>query len=210
MSQRVLNKSVVFLLIIGCASLTGCLFVKAPEKKVDVQHQALSPQPEIEMSDELVRTRSGDMIALLPKDWVFLDTKGETSSDIIAIAVNLDYTMTAVFSTVPDAESSREQMQKEGLLGLARVSFQKHARKTAGKATLIGTYQLAELGVRKFGLYDFSSTAGAARSRCAVFTSSTGNHYQFALIPLQVTGNPGPSDAVQLSTFRSILATIQY
>ncbi|NQW30870.1 MAG: hypothetical protein HQ472_10205 [Ignavibacteria bacterium] len=201
---------VTFSLLVVVVFFPGCLFVKAPEKKVDIQNQALSPQPEIEMSDELVRTRAGDMIALLPKNWVFLDTKSETSSDIFAVAVNMDYTMSAVFSSVPDAESHREQLEKEGLLGLARVSFQKHLRKTGGHATLIGTYQIAELGVRRFGLYDFSSAVGGVRSRCAVFTSSTGNHYQFALVPLAVNGNPAPSDVEQQSTFRSILATIQY
>lgn len=136
----------------------SCLFVKAPEQKSDVQNVALSPQPEIEMSDELVRTRAGDMITLMPKGWVFLDTKGDASADIVAIAVNPEYTLSMVVSSIPAAESSREQIQAEGLLGLARVAYQKHVRKSAGTSKLVGTYRIAELGARRFGVYDFSTS----------------------------------------------------
>ncbi|HCN05871.1 MAG TPA: hypothetical protein DIS79_09640 [Bacteroidetes bacterium] len=205
-----LIRSFVVAAIAASLVLPSCLFVKAPEAKVDVVNVALSPQPEIEMSDELVRTRQGDMIALLPKGWVFLDTKGETSSDVVAVAVDPDYTLSMVFSTVPSAESSKDQLDKEGLLGLARIAFAKHSRKTGGVAKLVGTYGTAELGPRKFGTYDFSTNAGSARTRCAVFTSSVGTHYEFALVPLTVSGKDVPPDAEIQRVFRSVLATIQY
>lgn len=196
-----------------CAMLvatTSCLFVKAPEQKVVIENVSLSPKPEIEMSDELVRTRTGDMIALLPKGWFFLDTKGQESSDIIAVAVNPEYTISAVFASIPNSESSKEQLEKEGVLGLARVSFSKHARKTANSTKLVGTYSTAELGLRTFGCYEFSSTGGSMRTRCAVFTSSIGNHYEFALVPLTVSGKDLLPDVEQQKIFRSILATVQY
>jgi hypothetical protein len=43
-----------------------------------------------------------------------------------------------------------------------------------------------------------------------VFTSSIGNHYEFALVPLTVGGKELPVDAEIQRTFRSILATVQY
>jgi len=188
----------------------SCLFVKVPEQKSDVQNVALSPQPEIEMSDELVRTRAGDMITLMPKGWVFLDTKGDASADIVAIAVNPEYTLSMVVSSIPAAESSREQIQAEGLLGLARVAYQKHVRKSAGTSKLVGTYRIAELGARRFGVYDFSTSGGALRTRSAVCTSSLGNSYEVSLVPLTVSGKDVPNSAEQERIFRSILATVQY
>lgn len=189
--------------------LTSCLFVKPTEQKTEAINAPLSPLPEMEMGDDLVRTQGGDMIALLPKGWLFLDARSEQSSEVIAIAVNPEYTLSAVFAVLP-GEALKDQLEKEGLLGLARVAYKKHLRKTAGAAKLVGTYSIAELGPRRFGLYDFSSTAGALRTRCAVFTSSTGNHYEFALVPLTVTGGDLPADADVVKVFRSIVATIQY
>lgn len=190
--------------------LDGCLFVKAPDEKVEPTNIELSPQPELEMSEEIVRTRAGDMIAQLPKGWVFLDPKGQESNDIIAVAVNPDYTLTAVFSQIPHGESAKATLDNEGMLGLARVAYNKRSRKTAGACKLVGTYKTAQLGTRTFGLYDFSASGGSLRSRCAVYTSSIGNHYEFALVPLTVGGKELPVDAEIQRVFRSILATVQY
>lgn len=197
-------------IIAVCIALTSCLFVKAPEQKVDVQNVSLSPQPEIDMSDELVRTRAGDLIALLPKDWVFLDTKNDASTDIVAIAVNPDYTLAMVISQLPISESGMDQQSSDGLLDLARGAYQRHVRKTAGAAKLIGTYRTAELGPRRFGLFEFSGSGGGVRSRVAVCTSSTGNSYEVALVPMSVSGKDIPDAVIQDRIFRSILATVQY
>ena len=210
MTVRVSPLLCVIAIVAFAIVVPSCLFVKAPEQKSDVQNVALSPQPEIEMSDELVRTRSGDMITLMPKGWVFLDTKSDASADIIAIAVNPEYTLSMVVSSIPAAESSREQIQAEGLLGLARVAYQKHVRKSAGTAKLVGTYRIAELGPRRFGVYDFSTSGGALRTRSAVCTSSLGNSYEVSLVPLAVSGRDVPDNAEQERIFRSILATVQY
>lgn len=198
------------LLLLTVLALQGCLFVKAPDEKVEVTNVELSPQPELEMSEDIVRTRAGDIIAQLPKGWVFLDHKERESSDIIAVAVNPDYTLSAVFSTIPHGESAKETLESQGMLGLARVAFNKRSRKTASACKLVGTYKTAHLGTRTFGLYDFSTTGGALRTRCAVFTSSIGNHYEFALVPLLVGGKGVPEDADIRRVFTSILATVQY
>jgi hypothetical protein len=189
--------------------LGGCLWVKAPEQKPPTEDQSLSPLPELVMGEEPVRTPEGDMIALLPEGWLLLDAKDQVSSDIVAVAVNPEYTLSAVFSLIPAAASTQESLDQEGLLGLARNSFNKHARKTAGTAKLLGTYAVAEYGVRQFGTYEFS-TAGSLRTRCAVFTSTLGHNYEFALVPMNVAGRDVPPDVVQQQAFRSILATIQY
>jgi hypothetical protein len=201
----------ILLLIVISFALSSCLFVKAPEQKLVGETQQLSPLPEIEMSDELIRTREGDMIALVPRGWLLIDPKDDVSDDIITVAVNPEYTLCAVFSSIPATASSQEQLDREGLLGLARIAYTKHSRKSAGSVSLAGTYSIAELGTRRFGLYDFSSQSGVLRSRCAVFTSTMGNHYQFALVPINVSPSSEiVSDSLQQKIFRSILATIQY
>lgn len=201
---------VVLIILFVAIALPSCLFVKAPDEKFDVQNVALSPQPEIPMSDDLVRTRAGDLIALLPRSWVFLDTKNEASAEIISVAVNPDYTLTMVVSAIPGAESSKESIESDGLLGLARATFQKHVRKTGGQAKLVGSYRIAQLGARRFAAFDFSTNGGSLRTRCAVCVSSLGNSYEIALAPLTVTGKDVPDPLEQERVFRSILATVQY
>lgn len=210
--MEITRRSAVIILttVLLAAAVPSCLFVRAPQQNEDVQHVALSPQPQIDMSDELVRTRAGDLIALLPRGWVFLDTKGESSADIVSVAVNPDYTLSMVVSSISHGESTRELTEGEGMLGLARVAFQKHVRKSAGAVKLIGTYRTAELGPRRFGLYDFSMAAGGLRTRAAVCTSTLGNHYEIALVPLTVSGKDVPDNTTQEATFSSILATVQY
>lgn len=197
-------------LLASAVIIPSCLFVKAPEEKIEVHNVALSPQPEIEMSDNLVRTRAGDLIALLPKGWVFLDTRNEASADILTVAVNPEYTLSMVVSSIPPAESSKERLANEGLLGLARSAFQKHVRKTGGIAKNVGGYRIAQLGARTFAGFDFSTTGGGMRTRCAVCTSSLGNHYEISLVPLNITGRDLPDAQEQERIFRSILATVQY
>lgn len=205
--SRVFAPNALFTLL--TLALSGCLWVKAPEQKPLTEDQALSPLPEVIMGEEPVRAPEGDMIALIPQGWLYLDTKDQVSSDVMVVAVNPEYSLSAVFSKLPSTTAAKESVEQEGLLGLARSSFNKHSRKTAGTAKLIGTYAVTEFGVRQFGTYEFSGN-GSMRTRCAVFTSTLGNAYEFALVPMSVAGRDVPPDAVQQQIFRSILATIQY
>ena len=45
--------------------------------------------------------------------------------------------MSAVFSEIPQAATTEEAFNTEGLLGLARMAFNKHGRKTAGNVQLV-------------------------------------------------------------------------
>lgn len=201
---------VLAIIVIGTgAALPSCLFVKAPDAKPVVAEQVpLSPVPEIAMGDDIVRSPEGDMIASLPKDWMFLDVQDDVSDDLLAVAVNPDYTLSVVFSVIPQATSATEAYAAEGLRGLARIAFQKHLRKAAGSVSLVGTYTTTILGTRSFGQYAFSN--GASTTRCAVFRSMLGHFYQCAVVPLTITNRDVPPDREQQAIFSSILATIQY
>lgn len=207
---RVCVRVYVAMLVLGIGvAVPSCLFVKAPAPKPVVTEQAaLSPVPEIAMGDDIVRSAQGDMIASLPKDWMFLDVHDDVSDDLLAVAVNPDYTLSVVFSVLPQASTTSEAYETEGLLGLARMAYQKHQRKAAGRVSLAESYSVSTFGTRMFGQYAFSN--GTTTTRCAVYRSMLGNFYQCAVVPLTITSRDLPSDREQQAVFSSILATIQY
>ncbi|MBK9248518.1 MAG: hypothetical protein IPM69_10485 [Ignavibacteria bacterium] len=204
-------------------SLNGCLFVK--QKEQIPPPVVLNPQPELVMSDNLVRSKAGDVIALLPVGWFFVELEGKAPSDIFAIAVNPDYTLSAVFSTVRKVESSDTVVGREGVYALARMSFARHERKTAGNVRQVGKTTSLKIGSRVFGNFEITgifrqdSTAGAIpgpssygtlKTKIAVFESSLGNYYEFALVPTTISGKQLPTEEETSKIFRSILTTFQF
>ena len=65
---------------------SGCFFVWQEEEFYPPM--ALSPKPEIEMSRNTVESKSGDMIAFIPKGWTILEKDVYPSPDVFAIAVD--------------------------------------------------------------------------------------------------------------------------
>lgn len=201
---------IVCLFFILLLSFTSCIVVKHEAEQQINTNLVLSPKPEVPMSDNIIRSKTGDMIAFLPTGWSLIDVKDKVSSDVIAVAVNPEYTLSAVFSHFRTGDKSNTVYQNEGLLGLARLSLAKHERKTSGSVNQIGKYYTVELGKNKFAKYDFSSTNGAIVTRVAVFASVINEFYEFALIPMDFSGNQlPPSDEVD-KIFRSIMTSIKF
>ncbi len=192
--------------------LSSCIIVKEKEEMFsDIEPMVvLSPKPEIAMSDVLVRSSKGDMISHIPVGWFFVDVEERVSPDIIAVAVNPDYTLSAVFSTLRRSEVFDTEFEKDGLFGIARQSFARRERKTAGAVKLIGKYQNLQLGNKDYVKYEYSTTGGALTGRTAVFVSSVNEFYEFSLIPMEVTGKQIPDSRGFDRIFRSFLAAIQY
>ena len=204
-------------------SLSGCLFVKQKEQLPPPT--VLSPQPETVMSDNLVRSKAGDVIALLPVGWFFVELEGKAPSDVFAIAVNPDYTLSAVFSTLRKVETSDSVVGREGIYALSRMSFARHERKTAGNVKQIGKTTSLKIGPREFGFFEITgvfrsdttsgaipgpSASGTLKTKVAVFESSLGNYYEFALVPVTISGKQLPSEEETAKIFRSILTTFQF
>ncbi|HEX3074826.1 MAG TPA: hypothetical protein VHP30_14530 [Ignavibacteriales bacterium] len=187
----------------------GCIIVKNDGGDDTPVVLNLSPKPEIPMSDELVRSKKGDMIALLPQGWHYLNVEEDASSDIIAVAVNPDYNLSAVFSTIRNSDELDEVVTREGLLGLARQSLANHAKKTAGAVKQVGKYSTINMGSQSFAQYEFSNGSPLI-TKAVVFISSIDEYYEFALIPMNVSGKPLPSQPEIDKIFRSILTTVQY
>ena len=198
-----------FLLVLSVI-LNSCFVVKE-EVETDIAPSIiLSPKPEIEMSETLVRSQKGDMIAFLPKAWFFVDLEDEISPDAFAVAVNPDYSLAAVFTIIRPNEEVNALVKKEGLIGLARYSIMKKQDKTADAIKLYGKYTSISMGTLSFCKYMYTSTEGTITSQSAVFISSLGEFYEYALVPLNVknTAIAGVLDSDKI--FHSILTTIQY
>ncbi len=201
-------KYIAFILILTLMS--GCIVVKHKTMVEENVEVTLNPKPEIPMSDKLVRSKKGDMIAFLPKDWFFVDVEEKASADIFAVAVNPDYTLSAVFSIIKKNDITDSIVAKEGLLGLARICLDRHEKKTAGAVKQVGKYTTIHLGTLSFTKFDFSNSSGSMVSQSAVFKSSINQYYEYSLIPMNITGKPLPSQIEIDKIFRSIMTTIQY
>lgn len=198
------------------AHVGGCLFV-AEEKKPDTTvTTTLPPKPDVPMSEDYIRSKPGDMLAFMPQGWFLIDVDGKTSSDVVAVAVNADYTLSMVVQSIRKNDLIEQTVNKEGVLGLARLAFEKRSRKTANAVRLLSTFSTTVIGNKTFGVYEFcgesaDTTAGILRSRSAVFISSIKNYYEVSLVPTNaVSLKPIPDETESANIFRSILATLQY
>lgn len=192
--------------------LTGCIIVKKENitDNTDFINVQLSPKPTIEMSDEYIRSKKGDMIAFLPKDWFLVDVSEKASPEIFAVAVNPDYTLSLVFSNIRITEAKSAVIKKEGLLGLARLSFDKRTQKTGASVKQVGKYNLIKIGPQSFAEYEFIASNSTNLIKTAVFASSIDEYYEFSIVPLNIRGNQSfPAKEIN-EIFNSVLATIQY
>ncbi len=202
----------IILTIALSVAFTSCIVVKNDtiEQSSDKQIINLSPKPAMTMSDEIVRSGEGDMIAFLPKDWFFINILDDTSADIFATASNNDYTLAAVFTKQSPSPESMEIIRREGVIGLARIFFNKKLNKSAGSIKQIGSTSKVTMGPLEFGQYDYISSANTEKCRSAVFVSSSGTYYEFSLIPMTFRGKQLPTQEEFNLIFSSILATIQF
>lgn len=207
-AHRTAHLAVILVLVV--LLLPGCIIVKGGKDEAEEQSSAVSPKPLIPMSEELVRSEQGDMIAFLPAAWFFMDVKDKVSSSIFAVAVNPDYTASLIFSELRKDDALDEVYGKEGLIGVARASFLKRERKTAGLVKNSGSFDVRALGTKKFGVYEYTGINDAFPTRVAVFRSALGNYYECTLAPLPFTGRTLPSKEEMEKIYASVLSTIDY
>ena len=200
---------VVAILFFTCFT-TSCIIVKMKPDLPDNPMVSLSPKPEIPMSDKLVRSLKGDMIAYLPEGWDFIDLQEKTSPDVFAVAVNPEYTLTAVFTSIRKNDKSDTAFARDGLLGIARISLANHQTKSGDAVKQIGNFMNLQMGAMTFAKYESTTVAGLLSAQTAVFVSSINQYYEFALVPMNITGKVQPTQPEANKIFNSILSTIQY
>jgi hypothetical protein len=199
------------LIIILSVSLSSCIIVKNEEES---QQKApvlkFSPTPELKMSDEMVRSDEGDMVAFLPEDWFLVNLQDDVPVDVFGVAVNKEYTISIVFNKIRKTEKIDKIISREGAMGLARIALERRAKKTAGSVELAGEYSEIEMGPRKFAKYEFTNADKSMRGMSAVFISTLGNYYEISVIPMNLTGIVPVSQYDLKRVFSSVLATAQF
>ncbi|MBQ6269020.1 MAG: hypothetical protein IJK61_02725 [Bacteroidetes bacterium] len=195
-------------------AVNSCIIVKEKDEyivKTEKNTANVAPKPEVKMSDMVIRANTGDMLALIPDGWFFIETNEQVSSDVFAVAVNPDYTLAAIFSTLKKTEENVNIIDKENLLGLARLCYAKHAEKAIGALELTEKYEVVDVGTQKFANYAFVHVTNGSPVKSTVFISEIGNYYEFSLISMTNVSNNLPVSQTDFDKyFRSILATIKY
>ena len=204
--------SIVTVLLVGLTlALQSCLFTRSEKKEEPPDPELLKPQ--VAMSEDYIRSKPGDLLAFMPKGWFLIDVEGKVSSDIVAVAVNNDYTLSMVIQTLRSNDLVRQTVSKEGLIGLARIAFEKRSRKTANSVRLMNAIDKQDFGLRTFGYYEFSTDSTdstAARARSVVLVSSSDNYYEVSLVPTTITTAKLPEESEMKKIFHSIVVMLQY
>ncbi len=191
--------------------LYSCIIVK--EKQIDEEFQtgfSILPKSEIPLSDIYILSPLGDMIAYLPKDWFLIDSENKTPSNVFSVAVDPEYSFCAVFSRLATQNVTTEIVKKEGLLGVATLSFEQRMKKSLGNIELIGDYTPIKNGKLKFYVFKFKDKNRNSFGKTAVFVSSLNQCYEFSLLPLNFKSNRVYTEEEFDKFFFAILTTIQY
>ena len=192
--------------IMMLSGLSGCFFVW--EEEEFYPPMALSPKPEIEMSRNTVESKSGDMIAFIPKGWTILEKDVYPSPDVFAIAVDSTLTLSAVFSSIGKPEKKTNN-EAEHVNELMRHAILRHKQRSSGSITQVGKGRTLTIGRREFGMFEFAGQDGL-RTKAVVWESNAGNHYECALVPLDLMGTRIPDDSVKSRILRSITSMIMF
>ncbi|HRP03103.1 MAG TPA: hypothetical protein PLE30_10700 [Candidatus Kapabacteria bacterium] len=193
-------------------SFNSCIIVKYDnDEEIEVEQEIdISPKPILELSNNMIRSEKGDMIAFLPKDWFLVDVEGKISTDVMYMAVNKEYNLGLVVASIPKVNEYSKKINDEGLYALAWYSFMKKEKKSAGNIKQIGKYQPIKMGPRKFVQYEYVGGNAAAATKTIVFASTIGEFYEMTLIPMVVDSNPIPKQQEINDIFQSILAGIKF
>lgn len=188
------------------SGLSGCLFVW--EEEEFYPPMALSPKPEIEMSRNTIESKSGDMIAFIPKGWKVLERDVYPSPDVFAIAVDSSMTLSAVFSKIGSPEKKAKE-EADQINELMRYAMQRHKQRSSVSMTQIGKGRELTIGRRKFGMIEFAGPDGL-HTKAVIWESNAGNHYECALVPIDLLGSRIPDDSVKSRVLRSITSMIMF
>jgi hypothetical protein len=192
--------------IMMLSGLSGCLFVW--EEEEFYPPMSLSPKPEIEMSRNTVESKSGDMIAFIPKGWTILEKDLHPSSDVFAIIVDSTLTLGAVFSSIGSMPNMSKD-NNERVNELMRFAIERHKQRSSNTIVQIGKGRSLSIGRRIFGMLEFAGADGL-HTKAVVWQSKTGNHYECALVPLDLIGSRIPDDSVKSRILRSITSMIMF
>ena len=209
-------KKIFILLVINILIFfSSCIIIKEKDsvirKEIEYENEYQpAPKSKIKMSDKIVRAEFGDMIASIPDGWFFIEPDGTISSEVFAVAVNPDYTLSAVFSHIKKTDEIIEVVDKEGVIGLARVCFAKHIAKNSNNTMIVNNYNTFNNNTQEFGVYSYTKLNRNTYGQSAAFISGIDEYYLFSLVSMNFTSNDVPSISQFDDIFYSILTTLKY
>ena len=197
--------------------LEGCVVVvqKQPQQNQQTKVSSEKPirqlpsKPTIPMSDEVVRSELGDMVSLLPLEWSLVNIETNLPVQVFSVAVNNQYTASLIYSVLRKEENFDQTFQKDGLIGIGRISATKRDTKMRNIKRL-GESEEVQVGSKRFCLYRYTTDNGATLNRVAVFRSSFGNYYECTLSDLTFTGRKLIPREEMETLYLSVLATIDF
>jgi hypothetical protein len=115
-----------------------------------------------------------------------------------------------VFSHIKKTAELNEIVLQEGVIGLARMCFNRHATKSSNSIVLVDSYKKYEINKQLFGVYNFTKIKDNTFGQSAVFISGHNEYYEFSLVSMGFTTNDLPTREEFDDIFYSILTTLKY
>jgi hypothetical protein len=195
--------------------LPSCIIVKEkappPQTEQRIEMSKLRAETTSLLSNDLIVTPDSEIVTYKPKDWFFINTneliKNETSGEIIAVAVNKEYTMAFIVSKVQMPMAMTKLIEDNEMIDLARLHFQQKKDKTTEQLFIASDYDLLPNGQNEIPIYAFTSMGNTQKVRVALLKTTTKKLYEFALVPLDFTSATPLTDKESLQLFQTILAT---
>ncbi|MGB9771108.1 MAG: hypothetical protein ACPLX7_03915 [Candidatus Kapaibacteriota bacterium] len=191
--------------------LTSCIIVKEkiPDKEFSTDFTILQ-KPSIQISDEAIRAERGDMIAFLPVGWFLVDTEDKAPSNVFAVSVDPDYTLSIVFSRLTNKIDVQNILKNQGLLGIATKCFEIKQLKSVNNIRLVGNFEPIKNGSQKFYVYKYENIVNKLIGKSAVFVSALNEVYEFSLVQINIKEKQTISNQEFDKVFYSVLSTIKY
>lgn len=187
-------------------AIGGCI---GTQKTVQPDPSELGPKfPAVTVSDDRVHSPSGDMSARIPDGWVTLDVEKLDSPELFVVACNPDYTISLIFSAIGVDNAARKGFDRGGMAGLAEASFERHRKRSAGRAKMVSELEEFTIGRRRFGAYTYSTDSMQTLTRVAVFYTAA-NLYECAVTHLTFTDRDLPTLKTLREIQQLVLATVE-
>lgn len=186
------------ILIAGC---TGARQTQQTEETTAI--------PSITFSSDQLHSPSGDMSARIPKGWVMIDAEKLESPQVFAVACNPEYSISVIFSEAPVDNAARGIFSRDGLKGLVDASFQRHMKRSRGRAAMAGDVEEFAIGRRQFAAYTYSTDSMKTLTRVAVFFTNA-HLYECAITHLTFNTQDLPNEKALRSIHQLILGSIEW
>ncbi|MBS1911182.1 MAG: hypothetical protein JST22_04275 [Bacteroidetes bacterium] len=187
------------LLVAGC---TGA-------KQTQQEETGTPTTPPISLSAEQLHSPSGDMTARIPKGWVIVDAGKLESPQVFAVTCNPEYTMSVIFSESPVDNAARGIFSRDGLRGLVDASFQRHRKRSNGRAAMTGDIEEFAIGRRQFAAYTYTTDSTQTFTRVAVFYTNA-HLYECAITHLTFNARELPNAKLVRAIHQVILGGIDW